>query len=109
MTVFMVASRYLRPLDEVDKDYPGHIAWVTSLYESGTLLVSGRQTPPIGGAMVLLAVDEEEIWTLLDRDPFHQLGHAEYKILAKFESTDFPRRSQEYADFELRWETRHSK
>ena len=98
MTIFILTSRYVRPLVEVDAKLSDHIAWVTRQYREGRILVSGRQTPPVGGAIVMVAANESEVFRELSSDPFYAEGLADYSCIA-FEQTMAPRRSQAYELF----------
>jgi len=78
--MFIVLSRYTKPLEEVDRLRPDHLAWVQSQYDAGRFLVSGRRVPPEGGAIVLRAADRDEVLALLDTDPYQRNGVVEYAV-----------------------------
>jgi uncharacterized protein YciI len=96
--MFVLISRFQRPLDEVNHSFASHSAWVQRQYESGRFLVSGRREPPIGGIIVARASSEQELQEVLSTDPYRQKGLAEYVIFA-FEATDFPKRSSAFEAF----------
>jgi len=98
MKMFVLISRYQRPLDEVNRSLAQHGAWVQRQYESGRFLVSGRCDPPTGGVIVARAASEQELRAVLTTDPFQQGGLAEYEFFA-FEATDFPKRSSAFESF----------
>ena len=98
MRMFVLISRYQRPLDEVNRTLPQHSQWVQQQYESGRFLVSGRSEPPTGGIIVARASSEQELRAVLTTDPFQQAGLAEYQFFA-FEATDFPKRSSAFDTF----------
>jgi uncharacterized protein YciI len=98
MRMFVLISRFQRPLDEVNPSFASHSAWVQRQYEVGRFLVSGRREPLIGGIIVARASSEQELLEVLTTDPYHQKGLAEYDIFA-FEATDFPKRSSGFEAF----------
>ena len=98
MRMFVLISRFQRPIDEVNLSFASHSAWVQRQYESGRFLVSGRREPSIGGIIVARASDEQELREVLTSDPYQQKGLAEYEIFA-FDATDFPKRSSAFDTF----------
>jgi len=98
MRMFVLLSRYQKPLVEVNRSLPQHSQWVQRQYESGRFLVSGRREPPIGGIIVARASSEQELREVLTTDPFQQKGLAEYEVFA-FDATDFPKRSSAFDTF----------
>ncbi len=71
-------SKYLAPLDEVDRARDEHLAFIAGLEERGLVVSAGRQDPAVGG-VVLLAVDTEaEARELIAEDPYVLRGLAEY-------------------------------
>lgn len=98
MRMFVLISRFQRPLDEINRSFTLHSAWVQRQYEAGRFLVSGRRDPAIGGIVVARASSEQELREVLTTDPYQQRGLAEYEIFA-FEAADFPKRSSAFDTF----------
>lgn len=98
MRMFVLISRFQKPIEEVNHTLPLHSAWVQRQYEAGRFLVSGRREPPIGGIAVARAASEQELREILTTDPYQQKGLAEYEIFA-FEDSEFPRRSNAFDAF----------
>ena len=96
--MFVLISRFQKPLDEVNRSFASHSAWVQRQYESGRFLVSGRREPPIGGITVARASNEQKLREVLTTDPYQQKGLAEYEIFA-FDATEFPKRSSAFETF----------
>ncbi|WP_203818247.1 YciI family protein [Paractinoplanes ferrugineus] len=71
-------SKYLVPLDEVDKVRDEHLAFLDGLAKQGKLVIAGRQTPPVGGLVMIDAETEEEARELMSGDPYLAKGLAEY-------------------------------
>ncbi len=85
-SLFMVVLKYLVNLEEIDKHRPEHLEFLSSLYATHTLIVSGPQVPRTGGVLLAKAHSRGELEEALKSDPFaiHQL--AEYQIY-QFEPT----------------------
>jgi uncharacterized protein YciI len=79
--MFVLLSRYLKPLDEVDKVVGEHRAFLEKHYASGELLISGPQNPRTGGVIVTHETTREAVEAMLANDPFVREGIAEYQIV----------------------------
>jgi uncharacterized protein YciI len=79
--MFVLLSRYLKPLDEVDKVVGEHRAFLEKHYASGELLISGPQHPRTGGVIVTHETTREAVEAMLAGDPFVREGIAEYSIV----------------------------
>ena len=64
--MFVVITIYLKPLEEVNKWYPEHFAWLEKYYASGHFLGSGRRVPPVGGIIIARAESQEALRSILD-------------------------------------------
>jgi uncharacterized protein YciI len=80
-SMFVLLSRYLKPLDEVDRWLSEHRAFLERQYEAHRLLTSGPQNPRIGGVIVTHDISREELDALLAADPFVREGVAEYHVI----------------------------
>lgn len=98
MRMFVLISRFMRPLEEINRHLAPHSEWVQHHYASGRFLVSGRREPPVGGVIVARAASEDEIQALLATDPLQQLGLVVYEAFA-FDAAEFPKRSSAYEAF----------
>jgi uncharacterized protein YciI len=96
--VFIAISMYLKPLEEVDRFYPEHFAWLEGHYASGHFLASGPRLPRIGGLIIARAESRGAFASILAEDPFEQNGLAKYEIF-EFTPGTFPRRSSELEAF----------
>jgi uncharacterized protein YciI len=90
--MFVLLSRYVRPIAEVDAVLAAHREWIGRQYAAGRFLASGRRVDGTGGVIVAQASCEDELRQLLEDDPYVQGGVAEYAI-HEFAQTDFPLRS----------------
>jgi uncharacterized protein YciI len=84
--MFVAVSTYTRPLEEIDAVRGEHLEWIGRQYQSGQLLVSGRQSPAVGGVVIGRAGDLAAFRTLLADDPFVRTGLARYDVI-EFEPT----------------------
>ena len=91
-------SRYMKPLEEVDRLYPAHFEWLTKHYKSGRFLGSGARVPRIGGVILIRAKSSEEALALLAEDPFSIHGISQYEVY-EFTPGPMPRRSRQLDDF----------
>jgi uncharacterized protein YciI len=78
--MLVVTLTYKAPLETVDLHRPAHIDWLKERYADGTMLASGRQTPPVGGVL-LMRGERSAIKALLATDPFAVHDVADYGIV----------------------------
>jgi len=82
--MLVVASRYTRPLGEVDSVRADHLAWISGHVEARRVLAAGRQNPPAGGVILLSGVAPGDVATFFAEDPYVVNGCAEYEVLVEF-------------------------
>ncbi|WP_084199646.1 YciI family protein [Noviherbaspirillum autotrophicum] len=80
--LYLILLRYRAALDEVDRHLDAHRAFLEQHYAAGHFLLSGRQEPRIGGAILARAGSREDVAGWLADDPFRQAGVADYDIVA---------------------------
>jgi uncharacterized protein len=76
--VYLMVSKYLVSLDEVDKVRATHLAFLEDLAAKGVLVGAGRQNPAVGGMVLLDVADEKTAFDLISQDPYVLTGTAEY-------------------------------
>ena len=76
--MYVMISKYLVPLDEVDQARDEHLAFLDGLAKQGKLVIAGRQDPPVGGLVMIDAATEAEARELMADDPYVVRGLAEY-------------------------------
>ncbi|WP_425147901.1 YciI family protein [Deinococcus sp.] len=81
-TLFVVASRYLKPLEKVSAVTPRHREWLDQHYRSGLFLVSGRKADSSGGVIIARAETQAELEAVFAQDPFVLEGCSEYSYAA---------------------------
>lgn len=79
--MFLLLSRYLKSVEEIDRVLPAHREFLDRNYKSGLFIVSGPQEPRVGGVIVTADVSREVIDAALAEDPFIREGISEYEII----------------------------
>lgn len=79
--MFLLLSRYLKPVEEIDRVLPEHRAFLDRHYEAGDFLVSGPLEPRTGGVIVTFSMTREHVESILAHDPFVREGVSEYEIV----------------------------
>jgi uncharacterized protein YciI len=79
--MFAVLVKYLKPLDQIDAVLAAHRAYLRTQCDAGRFVVTGPQVPRTGGLILARAESKEELRKLLEADPFHKAGVAEYDII----------------------------
>lgn len=79
--MFLILLNYLRPLEAIEAHLAAHREFLQRHYAQGTFLLSGRKEPRTGGVILARAKNRTEVETLIQEDPFHQFGLAEYQIV----------------------------
>ena len=79
--MFIVLLKYIKPISEVDRFVAEHRKFLERYYMSGNFLLSGRKEPRTGGVILATAGTLAEIEGIIQNDPFHREGIAEYEIV----------------------------
>lgn len=79
--MFIIISKYLKSLEEVDSKRSDHLAYMNNYVLAGTFLLGGRQVPTTGAAIVAHNITREELEEILRNDPYVINGLAEYNII----------------------------
>ena len=81
MKHFVVEIIYKAPLEKITELRPMHREFLKIGYDKGLLLVSGPQTPQIGGIVIARANSMEEISEYFSNDPYAKESAADYQII----------------------------
>ncbi len=79
--MFIVELIYKKDLSEVEKYLESHRDFLDKYYEKGNFICSGRKKPRDGGIILLNAQNKEEVYTIIEEDPFFIEKIADYKII----------------------------
>ncbi|HTQ05498.1 MAG TPA: YciI family protein [Polyangiaceae bacterium] len=92
--MFVIELVYKAALEEIDAHMKAHVAFLNKYYEAGNFLVSGRKIPRDGG-IILARGTRDEIERIIQEDPFHRHGLADFRIIefrASQRAKDIPAR-----------------
>lgn len=79
--MFLLLSRYVKPLDQVDRYIPEHREFLDRYYAKGLFLVSGPMQPRSGGVILTANASRESIEAAMAEDPFVRERISEYDII----------------------------
>ena len=79
--MFVIELVYKVDLAEIDARMAAHVAFLKKYYAAGNFLVSGRKIPRDGGIIIAVGRNRREIEAIVEEDPFHAHGLAEFRII----------------------------
>lgn len=79
--MFILVLKYIKPIEEVDKELKPHITYLEKYYSLQKFICSGRRNPRLGGVILCNAKNREEVDTIIKEDPFYIKKIAEYEII----------------------------
>jgi uncharacterized protein YciI len=79
--MFVIELVYKAALEEIDAHMSAHVRFLNKYYADGTFLVSGRKIPRDGGIILAAGKTRQQIETLIQEDPFHKHGLADFRII----------------------------
>jgi uncharacterized protein YciI len=93
--MFVIELIYKAALAEIDAHMAAHVAFLKKYYTAGVFVVSGRKIPRDGGIILAIGKSREEIEAIVQEDPFHKHGLADFRIIqfrASQRADDLPER-----------------
>ena len=78
--MFILISRYLKPLPEIDRALAEHRLYLKTFYDRGIFHASGGREPRNGG-VIIASGTRADIDAFVASDPFVREGLAEYDII----------------------------
>lgn len=78
--MFILISRYLKPLAEIERVLAEHRRHLQIFYDSGIFHASGPREPRTGG-VILASGTREQIDAFLRDDPFVREGISDYEVI----------------------------
>lgn len=78
--MFIISLGYTADLAQIEAHLEAHRQFLDRHYHQGTFLFSGRKEPRSGGIIIARAPSREAIEALIQEDPFHRHGLADYAI-----------------------------
>lgn len=79
--MFVIELVYKADLSEIDAHMTGHVRFLKKYYASGHFLVSGRKIPRDGGVILSVGKSRQEVEAIIQEDPFHKHGLADFRII----------------------------
>jgi uncharacterized protein YciI len=79
--MFVIELIYKAALTEIDAHMAAHVKFLKKYYASGNFLVSGRKVPRDGGIILAVGTSREQIQAIIQEDPFHAHGLADFRII----------------------------
>ena len=79
--MFVIELIYKADLARIDAHMAAHVRFLKKYYASGNFLVSGRKIPRDGGIILAVGASREEIQAIIQEDPFHSRGLADFRII----------------------------
>ena len=78
--MFIISLSYLTDTDHIDKFLSGHNDFLQKYYDNGMFICSGPKIPRTGGIIICRAQSLQEVYKLIEEDPFNIHGAARYDI-----------------------------
>lgn len=78
--MFIVSLSYVKPLVDVEACLNEHRQFLDVCYSKGYFIASGPKEPRTGGVILAKGMTRTELETLIEEDPFHRAGVAQYEI-----------------------------
>lgn len=78
--MFIVISKYLKPLSVIDAKRKEHLDYLAPFFEAGEMLFGGRQIPPNGNIIVANSSSKTSLEAILSNDPLFKAGLTTYEI-----------------------------
>jgi uncharacterized protein YciI len=79
--MFVIELIYTADLAAIDAHMAAHVKFLKKYYASGNFLVSGRKVPRDGGIILAVGTSREAIQAIIEEDPFHARGLADFRII----------------------------
>lgn len=79
--MFIIELTYIKPLSDVERFLPDHIAYLDQNYKSGHFIISGRKNPRTGGVIIAKAKSIEEINRIYHTDSFYINNIAQFNVI----------------------------
>jgi uncharacterized protein YciI len=79
--MFLILLKYTAGLDIVNEHVEAHRTYLDRYYAQGKFICSGAQIPRKGGVILCNSRSREEVQRIINQDPFHIHGAAEYEII----------------------------
>lgn len=79
--MFIILLNYIKSVEAVDAVIPAHLNYLEHYYQLDKFILSGRKRPRTGGVILCQAQDKDEVWAIIEEDPFYLKKVAAYEVL----------------------------
>ena len=79
--MFIAILTYKKSLEEVDRYLQAHRDYLAEHYAAGDFIMSGPQTPRVGGVIMIKAENRAAVDAIIVQDPFNINDIADYRIV----------------------------
>ena len=79
--MFVIELTYKASLAEIDANMAAHVVFLKKYYAAGNFLISGRKIPRDGGIILAVGKSRQHIEAIIQEDPFHARGLADFRII----------------------------
>ena len=79
--MFIAILTYKKTLEEVDRYLQAHRDYLAEHYAAGDFIMSGPQTPRVGGVIMIKAENRATVDAIISQDPFNINNIADYQIV----------------------------
>jgi uncharacterized protein YciI len=77
----IILGKYTKPLEVIDALISEHRKFLDEFYKKSKFICSGPQDPRVGGVIVANVGSVDEARQIMESDPFHVNGAAEYQFI----------------------------
>lgn len=84
----LILLNYTKPIEEIEKYFTAHTAFLSQNYAANKFIFSGRKVPRTGGVILAHNCSCDEVSEIVRQDPFYINHVAEYEIV-EFTPTRF--------------------
>jgi uncharacterized protein YciI len=77
----IILGKYTKPLEVIDALISEHRKFLDEFYKKSKFICSGPQDPRFGGVIVANVGSVDEARQIMESDPFHVNGAAEYQFI----------------------------
>jgi uncharacterized protein YciI len=79
--MYLVYVTYIKSISEVDAHLTDHRTFLDKYYATGNLICSGPRNPRTGGIIICNAKNIDEVWSIIQQDPFFINKIAKYEVI----------------------------
>ena len=78
--MFIISLTYKVSLEMIDDELGNHVLFLKEQYALGNFVASGRKVPRTGGIILSQLKDQDELESIIHKDPFYKKALVDYSI-----------------------------